>query len=501
MLKENAWGCLGVSPRLASGTGNDSRCSCNSVLRPEPVMLTTDIQGLNMTFPADLAHSAETAAEAAITRADEWFSPVRLMDVELTESLPAVPYDGQHRRVWVLGRLHTEPVGVGIVQLDREGLTPDQLGALLWQEFRTPVTERFAGAGLPSPPPLTGEGLEADPATWPFLLRRATVLAAAPVISVVVPTRGRPERRQTWLDCLSRQEYPRFEIVVVDNAPTSDVVRTFVDTAQRRGMPVRYVREPRPGTSRADNAGVAASAGEIITFCADDGEPDRHWLAGLACGFARGDDIGCVTGMVLPARLETPAQDLYEQFGGYRKGRGFSPDIFSRHGPQSPLYPIPPFGTGACIAFRREALGRIGGFDVALGPGTPSRAGTDLLAMTMVLLAGYRIAYEPAALMRHDHRRDLDGLRQQMEGYGTGLTAYYAALLRHRPSVLPELIRLAPTGFGYLRKADFTRTTAPPELLEGLKRRKRRSMLMGPVAYARSALGQARLAAMEVHRS
>jgi glycosyltransferase involved in cell wall biosynthesis len=450
-----------------------------------------------MTFSPDVLRPVEAAA----TRASEWFRPVRMMDAELAEPLPAVSCDGPSQQVWVLGRLHTEPVGVCMVRLDQEGLTPDQFGALLWQEFQAPVTERFAAAGLPPPPPLTGEGLEADPAAWPFLLRRAAVLAAAPFISVVVPTRGRPERRQTWLDSLSRQEYPRFEIVVVDNAPISDVVRTFVDAAQRNGMPVRYVREPRPGTSRADNAGVAASAGEIITFCADDGEPDRHWLAGLACGFARGDDIGCVTGMVLPARLDTPAQELYEQFGGFRKGRGFSPDIISRHGPQSPLYPIPPFGTGACVAFRRDALDRIGGFDVALGPGTPARAGADLLAMTMVLLAGYRIAYEPAALMLHDHRRDLDGLRRQMEGYGTGLTAYYAALLRHRPSLLPELIRLAPAGIGYLRRTKYTRTTAPPDLLGGLKRRKQWSMLMGPVAYARGVRRQARAAAMKAHQA
>ena len=440
-------------------------------------------------------------AEAAVTRASEWFSPVRMMDVELTQPLPAVPYDGPHLQVWVLGRLQTEPVGVCMVHLDQEGLTPDQLGAVLWQQVREPVMERFAAAGLPPPRQLTGEGLTAEPAAWPFLRHRQAVLAAAPFISVIVPTHGRAERRHTWLDCLSRQEYPRFEVVVVDNAPTSDVMRTFVDSVQGSGVPVRYVREPRAGTSRADNAGVAASAGEIITFCADDGEPDCYWLAGLACGFARGGDIGCVTGMVLPARLDTPAQELYEQYGGFRKGRGFSPEIFSRHDPQSPLYPIPPFGTGACIAFRREALDRIGGFDVALGPGTPARAGADLLAMTMVLLAGYRIAYEPAALMRHDHRRDLGGLRRQQEGYGTGLTAYYAALLRHRPSVLPELIRLVPTGIGYLRKADFPGTTAPLDLLGGLKWRKRRSMLMGPVAYARSVRRQARVAAMEAHQA
>lgn len=453
-----------------------------------------------MDSPAGIADPIEVA----VTRAAEWFSPVRMMDVEITEPLPAIGCDRQRPRVWVVGRLHTEPVGVCVVRPDPAGLTPDRLGALLWEEIREPVTERFAAAGLPLPRLLAGTGLKADPATWPYLRLRRATLAAAPFISVIVPTRGREERRHTWLRTLSCQEYPRFEVVVVDNAPANDAVRTFVHAAQGNGMALRYVREPRPGTSWAANAGIAAAAGEIVTFCADDGEPDRHWLTGLACGFTRGDDIGCVTGMVLPARLDTPAQELYEQFGGFRKSRGFSPDVFSRHGPQSPLYPVPPFGTGACIAYRREALERIGGLDVALGPGTPARAAEDLLAMTMILLAGYRIAYEPAALMRHDHRRDLDGLRQQMEGYGVGLTAYYAALLRHRPGVLPELIRLAPTGIRYVRKANFRRTTAPPELLDGLKRRHVRSMLWGPVAYIRSVRRQARvatLAAPAVNRS
>ncbi len=428
----------------------------------------------------------------------QWFSPVRMMDVELTRPLPAVPGDGQRGKAWVLGRLHTEPVGVCVVRPGPQGLTSGQLAALLWDEVREPVTERFAEAGLASPRPLTAAGLEADPATWPFLRRRQAALADPPFISVIVPTRGRPERVDDWLACLRRQEYPRFEVVVVDNAPTTDDVRAGVEAAQGvkgGGLSLRYVREPRGGTCWAANAGVAASAGEIITFCADDGEPDPHWLAGLACGFARGDDVGCVTGMVLPARLDTAAQELYEQFGGFRKSRGFSPAIFSRHGPQSPLYPVPPFGTGACVAYRKDALERIGGFDVALGPGTPARAAEDLLAMTMVLLAGYRLAYEPAALMRHEHRRDLDGLRVQMQGYGVGLTAYYAALLRHRPGVLPELIRLAPTGLRYLRAASFPATTAPLDLLDELKRQHRRSMLLGPVAYLRSVRRQARVAA------
>jgi GT2 family glycosyltransferase len=427
-----------------------------------------------------------TAADIA-----DAFSPARPIDVELTQPLPAIGNDGRHGRVSVLARLHTEPLGECVIDLGPEGLAPDQLGTLLWPEFRERITERFAAAGFPSPSALTVEGLEADPAAWPFLLERRAVLESAPFISVVICTRDRPRQLETCLRCLAGQEYPRFEVVVVDNAPTTDAVKRFVSDGLD-GLALRYVREPRPGLSWARNAGIAAAGADIIAWLDDDEEPDRHWLAGLARGFARGGDIGCVTGKVLPARLDTAAQQLFEQLGGYCKGRGFSPASFSRHGPQSPLYPLPPFGVGANMAFRREALERIGGFDVALGAGTPALSGEDTLALTLVLLAGYRIAYEPAALVRHYHREDLDGLGRQLRSYGVGLTAYYLALLRHRPSVLPALLSLAPVAVGYLRGADTPRTPAPP-LPPGVLRRQRWWLLAGPVAYIRSALRQSRI--------
>jgi len=430
---------------------------------------------------------------APVASVSEGFSPALMMDVELTKPLPAVAYVGRYQRLFVLGRLHTEPVGVCVVHMDKEGLTPDQLGALLWPEFREPVTGRFLEAGLSEPCALTGNGLEADIEAWPFWKDRSAVLAAAPFISVVICTRDRPDRLETCLRGLSRQEYPRFEIVVVDNAPMGNAVRTLV-SAWRGGNALRYVLEPRAGLSWARNAGVAAASGEIIAFLDDDEEPDSHWLTGLACGFARGDDIGCVSGMVLPARLDTEAQELFEQLGGHCKGRGFTSAIFSRYGPQSPLYPLPPFGVGANMAFQREALTRICGFDVALGAGTPALAGEDTLALTLILLAGYRIAYEPTALMRHHHREDLDSLISQLRGYGVGLTAFYTALLLHRPSVLPELMRLVPTAVRYLRDAKVMPASLPVGLLDALNRRQRMWMMKGPVAYISSLRKQARIA-------
>jgi O-antigen biosynthesis protein len=417
------------------------------------------------------------------------FCPAAMMEVELAEPLPAVRWDGQHQRVSVLARLHSEPIGACMVSLGPQDLTPGQLAALLWPEVRAPVLQRFAAAGLPAPRELTADGLETDPAAWPFLRERQAVLARAPFISVVICTRLRPQWLETCLRSVLRQEYPQFETLIVDNAPASNAVRSIMEAEEGKAT-LRYVPEPREGLSWARNAGIAAAAGDIIAFLDDDEEADIYWLAGLARGFARGSDIGCVSGVVLPARLDTPAQELFEELGGHSKDRGFSPAVFSRQGPQSPLYPVPPFGVGANMAFRREALARIGGFDVALGAGTPALAGEDTLALTLVLLAGYRIAYEPAALTRHHHRRDLDGLGRQLRGYGVGLTAFYAALIRHRPSAMLALLRLIPAAAGYLRGAK-TASRPAPELPPGLKRRQRWWMMTGPVAYLRSVRRQA----------
>jgi O-antigen biosynthesis protein len=447
----------------------------------------------------DLSHPDVVEAADASPVISPAFSPARMMEVELTEPLPTVKYDGQHQRLWVLGRVHTEPVGVSVLHLNPAGLTPDELATLLWLDFREPVTERFAASGFSAPGQLTGAGLPGSLASsWPFLQQRQAVLAAAPFISVVICTRDRPDELGNCLYGLARQEYPRFEVVIVDNAPTSDTVRTVVD-AHQGGAPLRYVPEPRGGLSWARNAGIAAAIGDIIAFLDDDEEPDSHWLAALASGFARGDDIGCVSGIVVPARLDTEAQELFEKIGGHRNGRGFSPVIFSRHDAQSPLYPLPPFGVGANMAFRRKALASIGGFDVALGAGTPAQAGEDTLALTLVLLAGYRIAYEPAALMRHHHRRDLDSLGRQLRGYSIGLTAFYAALLRHRPSVLPALLWLVPTAVGYLRNTKATRAPVPQDPPVVLRWR-RWWMFMGPLAYVRSVRRQARVVPWEARR-
>jgi len=420
------------------------------------------------------------------------FCPVQMIDVELTQPLPALLPDGDRRRAWVLARLYTEPVGALMLPIPEEGLTPDQVAVAVWAQVREAVQDRFRSAGRPGPQTLPGGGLDAAPEEWPFLRHRAEVLAEAPFISVVICTRDRADQLRVCLGWLEGQEYPKFEVVVVDNAPGGDDVPGVV-AAWRGAVSCRYVAEPRGGLSWARNAGLAAASGDIVAFLDDDEEPDRHWLSELAKGFARSADIGAVTGNILPARLDTPAQELFEMAGGHSMRRGFTAAIFSPKGPQSPLFPLPPFGAGGNMAYRRDVLARIRGFDVALGAGTPARGGEDTFALTMTMLAGYSIAFEPAAFVRHNHYKDIDGLTRQWHGYGTGLTAFYAALLRRRPGVLPRLIALIPHAARYLRPAgdDHDGIMSLPA---SVRHRQRQGMLNGPVAYIQSVRKQARLA-------
>ena len=86
------------------------------------------------------------------------------------------------------------------------------------------------------------------------------------------------------------------------------------------------------------------------------------------------------------------------------------------------------------MAFSLEALQEMGGFDPALGAGTRARGGDDLAAFFDVLQHGYRLVYEPAAVVRHRHAREMAVLERQVHGYGVGLTAYLTSCLAAPPA-------------------------------------------------------------------
>ncbi|GLW68202.1 hypothetical protein Kpho02_05010 [Kitasatospora phosalacinea] len=278
---------------------------------------------------------------------------------------------------------------------------------------------------------------------------------------------------------------PFVDVLLVDNAPTGPATEQLVK--ERYPGRVRYLCEPAPGLSRARNRGLAAARGAICAFTDDDALADPGWLAALAAAFAADRRTGCVTGLVVPAELDTPAQQLFERYAGTE--RGWTPRDWNLAAPDAgPLdrYSTGRCGIGANMAFRTELLRALGGFDPATGTGTPSRGGEDLLAFHLVLTAGHTVAYRPDAVVWHRHRRTLQALTVQVRGLGIGFGAYLAAALRRRPALLADLLLRLPAGaLGWHRGHRPPAADTPLERrrLRALRRMERRGLLLGPSRY------------------
>lgn len=95
------------------------------------------------------------------------------------------------------------------------------------------------------------------------------------VLSVVVPTRRRPELLQRCLDALVDQDTKApYEVVVVND---DDRPLEYVSHDPR----VRYVDGNGRGAAAARNLGVLAARGSLIAFTDDDTIPSRGWLRAL----------------------------------------------------------------------------------------------------------------------------------------------------------------------------------------------------------------------------
>ncbi|MFG2643760.1 glycosyltransferase [Streptomyces sp. NPDC048370] len=323
--------------------------------------------------------------------------------------------------------------------------------------------------------------------------------ALPPRACVVVATRERADQLARALDSLLDQDHPDYDVLVVDNAPRTRDTEELV--TGKYGDRVRYVREDTPGLAVAHNTGLAHARADVVAFTDDDVVADPHWLTALTVPFATDPRLGCATGLILPARLRTPAQILLESHGGFAKG--FAPRLYDPLRPPAdePLFPFTAgsFGSGANMAFRTRALQAAGGFDPATGTGTAARGGDDLYAFVAVLSAGFRLRYTADALVWHHHRESPQDLRNQAFGYGAGLTAYLTATLVRRPTLLPALLARLPRGLAYARNMTARRDVdggGVPGAHGGhahpwprsLSRLERRGMLYGPVGYAKARL-------------
>ncbi|WP_424464739.1 glycosyltransferase family 2 protein [Pseudoclavibacter helvolus] len=313
----------------------------------------------------------------------------------------------------------------------------------------------------------------------------------SPLASVIVCTRDHVDLLAGCLDRIRTLDYPNFEVIVVDNAPSSSATRDLVEELGKTDPRLRYVLQERAGLSAARNAGLAAARGAFLAYTDDDVLVDEQWLSALARAFASEASVGCVTGLVATAAVETGAEAYFDARSASWSAR-MSPERYDlrERRDDSPLYPYSAgiFGTGANLALSRAALDRVGEFDEALGAGTATKGGEDLDMFVRVLRGGFTLAYEPSALVWHQHRADADALLSQLHGYGTGLTAYLTKYLC-TPSTALDIATRLPAGLARLsriRRTTAARMPARATAPKGAWRQETLGFLAGPARYARA---------------
>jgi GT2 family glycosyltransferase len=454
------------------------------------------------------------APETDLTRGFLPLSVVENLDptavglVDLERSLTPVSPEGRPlsavpRDSLLLVRLHGDPLAVIHIQRPLAELDDEELAAEIWRLIGDDVgghvdvhrcaeitrrAEDLSGGRLAA-----GDGCPAQ-----RVPNEGT--SAVVILSTIGENLKQLERS---LRSILGQRRPNFEVIVVDNRPQTAQALEVVRSVAPGDPRVRYVAEWRTGLSVARNRGISETEAELVAFTDDDILADPDWLGWLLAPLQE-PGVAAACGMILPLALETEAQKRFERYLGFSKGvRRRSHDLATGRTAGLPLYPFlsDVFGSGASMALRRADLIATGGFDTALGAGSPARAGEETDVFSAAILRGERIVYEPRSLCWHEHAPGGDAIREQIFGYGAGVGALVTkALTSDRrfyraaasKSVLGLLGRKAP---GHLPASNGA--FKPPE---ELLRARREGIVRGPLLYARGVRRSRRMGLGDVIR-
>ena len=220
-------------------------------------------------------------------------------------------------------------------------------------------------------------------------------LKAVPTVSVVICTFNRCERLGHALESVVAQSYPSelTQVIVVDNGSTdrtADVVERF----QSRLRNLLYLVESRPSVPLVRNRGLEEARGWIVAFLDDDAIAAPTWVEELQKVWVRDPDVSAVGG---PITVQWPGAKptwMPVSLEGYFGRCDYGPT------PKELKFPQYPFGSN--MAFRRDRLMELGGFDSRLGvKGRRMLAAEETDLFLRLERHGGKVLYAPEATVIH----------------------------------------------------------------------------------------------------
>jgi GT2 family glycosyltransferase len=221
---------------------------------------------------------------------------------------------------------------------------------------------------------------------------RETDKAVYPKVSIITIDYNELDNLKRSLPSFLAQDYPSFEIIVVDNG-SRDGSPAFIETT----FPdVKVIAAGgNRGFSGANNLGAQHATGEYLVFINPDTTVAPDWLYGLLEAL-QDPEIGIATSKILimaqPDKINTCGNDVH--YTGYGYLRGWSQPADSMNTPER-VFSV----SGAAFMIRRSLFEQLGGFDDNFNPIYVED--TDLSWRAQ--LAGYVCVYVPSSVVYHDY--------------------------------------------------------------------------------------------------
>lgn len=231
------------------------------------------------------------------------------------------------------------------------------------------------------------------------------------IASVVIPTYRRPKTLRETVEAVCDQTVSDFEVIVVDDGSNTDEQDAVLDEIQRRHGRVRVLRQENAGPAAARNRGWRAAESDTILFTDDDCLPPREWTERLTEAFE--PRVGAVGGTLIPT-ADAERRSVFARLHRYR-----NEEIYSR--PDEPTVGDEnlPMGGTANIAYRRETLEAVDGFDTSF----PTAAGEDADLQKRVADTGYEMKFVPVAV-EHNDAYDWESFKSRAIRHGKGAFYY-----------------------------------------------------------------------------
>jgi glycosyltransferase involved in cell wall biosynthesis len=236
-------------------------------------------------------------------------------------------------------------------------------------------------------------------------------------VSAIICTRNRHESVGAAVASVLANEYPNFDLTVVDQSDSSRTEEIVLGLPTPPGR-LRYIHSSVPGLSRAYNLAIRETHGEILAFTDDDCVAPSDWISTIVAAFEAEPDGDLLYGQVLePAAL--------------RGHDGIVPQLHilrpERLGPREGFRI---YGMGANFAARRRLFDRMGGFDEILGGGGPLRSAQDFDLQYRAYLAGVTTLLRPEVKVDHYGIRSSAQWPGQIKAYAFGDGAFYGKHVR-----------------------------------------------------------------------